>query len=171
MEYREPRRDVLLLDTRNTPLPRAMLDVYHADLRGWIAELCRTAGDGPALGLIDALYGERTMLPGAFARWDAIGPHAELRRQFNLSRDALAILLVAAAPRLWGPLAHVYAAVTGRVHTDEHMLAQLLGDRAAIVRELAAGSPLLAFKLLARTPTGNLVASAEVVSRLAGTCL
>lgn len=171
MEYREPRRDVLLLDTRNTPLPRAMLDVYHADLRGWIAELCRAAGHGPAVGLIDALYGERTSPSGAFARWDAIGPHAELRRQFNLSRDALAILLVAAAPRLWGPLAHVYAAVTGRVHTDEHMLAQLLGDRAAILRELAPGAPLLAFELVTRTPTGNLVASAEVVRRLAGACL
>ena len=171
MEYREPRRDVLLLDTRTTPLPRAMLDAYHADLRGWVAELCRAAGRGPALGLIDALYGERTTLPGAFARWDAIGPHAELRRQYGLSRDALAILLVAAAPRLWGPLAHVYAAVTGRVHTDEHALAMLLGDRSAILRELAPGAPLLAFELLARTPTGNLVASAEVVSRLAGTVL
>ena len=108
------RRDVLILDTRNTPLPRAMLDAYLDDLRSWISDLCRAAGNGPALSLVDALHGPCSA-PGAFSRWDAIGPHAALRREYGLSRDALAILLVAAAPRLWGSLAHVYAAVTGRV--------------------------------------------------------
>ena len=84
------------------------------------------------------------------------------------ARDAIAILLVAAAPRLWGSLAHVYAAVTGRVVIDEHVLARLLGDRSAVVRELARTAPLVAFGLINIRPTGAIVASAEAVGRLAG---
>jgi hypothetical protein len=163
----EPRRDVLVLDTRTTPLPRAMLDAYHADLRAWIRDLCRAVGRGPGLGLIDALY-PATSEPGAFIRWDAIGPHAMLRRQYQLSHDAIAILLVCAAPRMWGPFAHVYAAATGRVTLDEHVLARLLGDRSAVLRELSSTAPLLTYRLVSRRPTGEIVASAEVLCRLAG---
>ncbi len=162
----EPSRNVLVLDTRTTPLPPAMLDAYHADLRGWIRDLCRAAGASPSMDLIEALY-PTTTTPGAFARWHAIGPHAALRREYGLSNDAVAILLVAAAPRLWGPIAHVYAAATGRVGIDEHVLAALL-DRGAVLRELAPGAPLLAYRLISRRPTGAIVASAEVVCRLAG---
>lgn len=161
------RRDVLILDTRTAPLPRAMLDTYLDDLRSWVSELCRAAGNGPALSLVDALHGPSSA-PGAFSRWDVIGPHAQLRREYGLSRDALAILLIAAAPRLWGSLAHVYTAVTGRVVIDEHVLATLLGDRTAVVRELARSAPLVAFGLVTIRPTGAIVASAEAVGRLAG---
>ena len=161
------RRDVLILDTRTTPLPRAMLDTYLDDLRSWVSDLCRAAGSGPALSLVDALHGPCSE-PGAFSRWDAIGPHATLRREYGLSRDALAILLVAAAPRLWGSLAHVYASVTGRVVIDQHVLATLLGDRSAVIRELAPTAPLRAFGLITIRPTGALVASSEAVGRLAG---
>jgi hypothetical protein len=144
-----------------------MLDAYHADLRAWVRDLCRAAGHGPGIGLIDALY-PATGEPGAFVRWDAIGPHASLRRTYDLSHDAVAILLLTAAPRMWGPFAHVYAAVTGRVIVDEHVLARLLGDLGAVLRELARGAPLLAHKLVSRRPTGEIVASAEVLCRLTG---
>jgi len=159
------RRDVLLLDTRATPLPRAMLDAYLCDLRSWITDLCRAADRGAPLSLVDALYGPPST-PGAFARWDSIGPHAALRRQYGLSADALAILIIIAAPRLWGPLAHVYAAIAGRVGIDEQVVAKLLGDRSAVLRELTRDAPLIAFGLVARRPTGELVASSEVVCRL-----
>jgi hypothetical protein len=164
----EPRRDVLVLDTRTTPLPRAMLDAYHDALRTWIRDLCATAGGRRATELIDALYPTQAA-PGALGRWDAIGPHACLRRHYNLSPDAVAILLVAAAPRMWAPFAHVYASITGRVGLDERVLATLLGDRRAVLRELASTGPLLACKLLSRRSTGELTASAEVVCRLSGT--
>lgn len=162
----EPRRDVLVLDTRTTPLPRAMLDAYHAALRTWVRHLCANAGGRHATDLIDALYPMQTN--SALSQWDSIGPHAALARQYGLTSDAIAILLVASAPRMWAPFAHTYATATGRTGIDEHVLARLLGDRRAVLRELASTAPLIAYKLVTRRATGELVASAEVLCRLSG---
>jgi hypothetical protein len=161
------RRDVVILDTRFSPLPHAMLDRYLADLRAWVAERCRAAGGRAPLALIDALYADGGS-PAGFARWESIGPHAGLRREYGLSPDAVAILLVAAAPRMWGMFAHVYAAVAGRVEVDANVLGVLLGDRAAAVRELDRSAPLVAFGLVSVRASGAVVPSAEVVCRLAG---
>jgi hypothetical protein len=103
-----------------------------------------------------------------FARWDTIGPHASIAWDHGLSPDAVAILLLAAAPRMWGGLLHVYAAISGSVAIDEQTLATPVRSRMALVRELSREAPLLAFGVLSRRPTGAIAVDLDILRRLAG---
>lgn len=162
------------IDFRHAQLPQAMQQQYLVDLQGWISDTCRAAiryggatDQETAEALLDALF-PPAGAGAAFARWDAIGPHAGIARDNGLSPDAVAILLLAAAPRMWGGLLHVYAAITGRTQVDEHAMATLMRSRMAALRELSREAPLLAFGGVARRPTGALTVNADVVCRLAG---
>lgn len=162
------------IDFRQVHLPQTMQQQYLADLLAWVCDTCRAAircgevADREAAeALLDGLYTP----PGAgagFSRWDAIGPHAAVRREYGLSPDAVAILLLAAAPRMWGGLLHVYAAITGRATVDEHALATLMRSQVSVVRELSREAPLLAFGVMTRRPTGVLTVNHDVLCRLAG---
>jgi hypothetical protein len=160
------------LDTRQGPLPRSMSQLYLADLQAWLADACRRAirqhgtSDPSAPALLEALYGGGSS--EGFARWGTIGPHVALRHEHRLSEDAMSLLLFAAAPKLWGGFAHVFAAITGRLQLDQHTLAMLHGDRGAVVRELVRDAPLVAFGLVTVRPMGAIRASADVICRLAG---
>jgi hypothetical protein len=165
----EPQRDVLFLDTRYAPLPLAMRDQYLADVHGWVIGLCRAAAqDRATLSLIDGLYGNYV---GAWdvARWRSIGPHASIRRELQLSDDAIAILLLTAAPKLWGALQHVYSAIvmpTCSYVVTQPLLAKLIDDRRAVLRELHRDAPLMRSKLVTMRPTGAIAANPAVVQRL-----
>jgi hypothetical protein len=169
-----PQRDVLVLDTHHAHLPLAMREAYLSDLQAWVAVTCRAAArrvdNRAALGLIDTLFGRA---PAAdVSRWQSIGPHAALRRAHGLSDDAVSVLLLATAPRLWGTLSHVYAAIcSGGYHfvLGAHVIGALLGDRRAVATELARTAPLVTHGLVTLRPTGAVMVSPEVVCRLAGT--
>ncbi|HEY5925108.1 MAG TPA: hypothetical protein VIV11_25675 [Kofleriaceae bacterium] len=167
------QREVLFLDTRHSPLPRAMREQYLLDLQGWVIAMCRLAvathGDRVTLDLIQALYGAGGVA-GDFTRWQSIGPHASIRREFQLSDDAVSILLLASAPRLWGALSHVYASITPSClfRLDQKLLELLLDDRAAVARELHRGAPLIRTKLVSVRSTGSIVPNGAVVRRLIG---
>ena len=167
---------VIFLDTRHDQLPLAMREAYLADVQAWVLGTCRAAvraggcSDRSALGLIEALYGQRSF-EGSLARWRSIGPHASIRREFQLSDDAVSLMLLAAAPRLWGALTHVYAAICmpGRNFVvSPLLLSMLLGSRPATLRELSADAPLVKYGLIAIRPSGAILASSDVVCRLAG---
>lgn len=162
------------IDFRHVQLPHAMQQQYLVDLQAWVSDTCRAAircggaaDRETAEALLDGLF-PPAGAGASFARWDAIGPHAAIAREYGLSPDAVAILLLAAAPRMWGGLLHVYAAIAGRTQIDEHALATLMRSRMAAVRELSREAPLLAFGVLARRPTGALTVNADVLCRLAG---
>jgi len=172
----QTQRDVLYLDTQQAPLPLAMREAYLGDLQSWVIAMCRAAArrgaaaDRCTVGLIDALYG-RGGSEADILRWRSIGPHANLRREFGLSDDAVSILLLVTAPRLWGALAHVYAAI--RLPTagviSQFLLATLMDSRTAVLTELAREAPLVRHGLVSIRPTGAIVASSTVVRQLAGT--
>ncbi len=160
-------RDLPRLEPRHVQLSFASSEQYLADLQAWVADACRSAIGASAAALIEALYGPCRPRAGV-ARWSTIGPHAILRREHQLSAAATSILLLAAAPILWGGFAYVYAAITGRREVDRHVLAVLHGDRAAVRRELGREAPLVASDLVSVRATGAVVASKHVVCRLAG---
>ncbi len=171
-----PQRDVLFLDTRFQPLPLAMREQYLADLQGWVVATCQMAaaarGDRSTLGLIQALFGACGHA-GSFERWHSIGPHASIRREFQLSENAVATLLLASAPRLWGCMSHVYASMSMpncRFVVDAAMMSMLLDDRDAAMRELHREAPLVRGQLVSiRAATGAIVPASAVVRRLANT--
>jgi hypothetical protein len=162
------------IDFRHCQLPHAMQQQYLLDLQAWVADTCRAAircGGAADRDTAEALLDGLFPSPGAgasFARWDAIGPHAAIARENGLSPDAVAILLLTAAPRMWGGLLHVYAAITGRTAIDDHALAVLLRSQMTVVRELSREAPLVAFGVVSRRPTGSLTVNRDVVCRLAG---
>jgi predicted kinase len=122
-------------------LPRDAHARYLDDLRAWVAALCRPAGGDPAA---DA---EAT---AAFARWRDGAPHVELADRLGLSPLAGTLLVLAAAPQIWGELARSYGQVSAdpaRPLVDELLLAQLLGAdavaRVELARELDDDAPLI----------------------------
>jgi hypothetical protein len=170
--------DVLYLDTEHTPLPAAMRESYLSDVQAWVLDGCRRAiRAGVATGriapgvmsLCDALFG----WPGPACkldRWHSIGPHAALRRSANLSADAIAILLYAAAPELWSSMTFVYSAIsmTGRGVPDRQVLGALLGDPSAVASELKPSAPLVESGLIVAPAWGVVTVDREVIRRLSG---
>jgi hypothetical protein len=157
-------------------LPPDKLEAYLADACTWVVSLCRTAlataHDSGRLGCAEpaeldtvlddhgghapsALAGARELEDAAalrFSRWDHRGaPHIELARELRLSPLAISLLLLAAAPQIWGELAHAYGLCVvdrSRPLVDELLLGHLLEadtrTRAAIGRELDPDAPLVA---------------------------
>ena len=169
---------VLYLDTEQTPLPAAMRETYLADLLAWVLDGCRRAIRAgvatrrirrAASSLCDALFGW-TGPACKLDRWHSIGPHAALRRSANLSPDAIAILLYAAAPELWSNLALVYSAIsaTSRGVPDRQVLGALLGDPTAVARELAPTAPLVQTGLVSVGDTGEVSVDRDLLRRLTG---
>jgi len=136
------------------------LDAYLSDTRAWVSALCRTtlaraaAGDGDdraaeALGRARAQEREATE---RLERWRGLDvPHLEVARELRLSPIATAMLLLIAAPQIWGELARAYGACTAdpaRPLIDELLLAHLLeadatSTRTVIGRELDEDAPLV----------------------------
>jgi hypothetical protein len=171
--------NVLYLDTEHTPLPAAMRETYLEDLQAWVLDGCRRAIRAgvatrriprAATSLCDALFG--WVGPACkLDRWHSIGPHAAVRRSAGLSTDAIAILLYAAAPELWGSITFVYSAisVSGRGVPDRQVLGALLGDPAAVARELAPTAPLRQSGLVTVPSSGEVSIDRGLLRRIAGT--
>jgi hypothetical protein len=164
------RSNALIVDTHLAPLPAEMQDVYLSDFRAWVVAACRreAARNARALAILDALcVGSGSA--SRFRNWSAIGPHAALRREYGLSEDAVAILLLCAAPQLWHALGHVYVSIaTQRRGVDARLLGDLLGDRCAVQRELSPDSPLLTCGVISQRSNHTFVVSRDIVLRLAG---
>ncbi|HTL37774.1 MAG TPA: hypothetical protein VL326_31800 [Kofleriaceae bacterium] len=169
---------VLYLDTETTPLPAAMRETYLADLQAWVLDGCRRAIRAgvatrriarAATSLCDALFGW-TGPACKLDRWHSIGPHAIVRRTANLSPEAIAIVLYAAAPELWGNMALVYRAISasGRGVADRQVLGALLGDPATVARELAPTAALIQSGLVTVGVSGEVSVDRVLLCRLAG---
>ncbi len=123
------------------------LDEYLADAFAWISALCRTAQAGAASDVRE----QEDLAAARFARWNRSGaPYIEVARELGLSTMATTILLLAAAPQIWGELARTYGVLAGdaaRPLVDELLLAHLLGAgtraRSEIGRELDPDRPLV----------------------------
>ncbi|MBL9019198.1 MAG: hypothetical protein JNL83_33725 [Myxococcales bacterium] len=179
-------QNVLVLDASFGGMSLGALDRYLSDMRAWVLQSCRMAlAAGTACGrigtlpgaLLEALVGA-CGASGDAARFVASGedvPHRLLARQLGLSRLGSAIMVLAAAPRLWGDLAQLYSNIgfTGKAIVEEGLLAALLGcDRGAIERELDPGAPLTVTGVCrlgpGARPTAPVIVHAMVVRRLAG---
>jgi hypothetical protein len=161
---------------RTATLSRRALAAYLDDYRTWVGSLCRTAhaialdggqvarGDGaqeleaivaPSSGRAsDILARARAAECEAterFERWNQRGaPHIELAAELGLSSAATTILILAAAPQIWGELARAFGIVArdpARALVDELLLAHLLEadipGRAALARELDSDAALV----------------------------
>ena len=103
---------------------------------------------------------------------------AEIAREFDLSRAAADILLIAAAPAIWGSMARLYAVITndeGRPLCDEWLAAHLLSERVGrreVARELDPLSPLCRHGLICNAggtrPFAKLTVHPLVIRRLYG---
>lgn len=180
------------------------LKAYLADARAWVVSLCRTAfataldtgrlvrAEPPELDAVlgdqrgraaDARTRARKLEEDAtkrFSRWNRDGaPHVELAHELGLSPLAMSLLLLAAAPQIWGELAGAYGlcvADRARPLVDELLLAHLLEAdtprRAAIGRELDQDAPLIfsGAVTLARglRPYGAISVHPTIARRLAG---
>jgi ATPase family associated with various cellular activities (AAA) len=88
---------------------------------------------------------------------EGIRPLGELGDEFALSSLARKILVMVAAPQLWGELAQLYGIVTsasGRAICDEHLLRLLLGDHVNphdLAHELLPTQPLRGLGLIHAT--------------------
>jgi hypothetical protein len=148
---------VLVINATVGGLTLGALDRYLADMRAWVLAHCRVALEsGTASGRIgkipgavmDALIaagGGTTGDVARFLRYDADAPHVALARQLGLSSTATAILVLSAAPQLWGDVAQLYAKIgfTNRAIAEARLLAALLNvDVATIMRELGHGTHL-----------------------------
>jgi hypothetical protein len=84
-------------------------------------------------------------------------PLVALSREFGLSAMARQLLMVAAAPGLWGEIARLYGILAndeGRPLCDELLVCQILGHQANrhdIARELDRDAPLVKYGLLRAT--------------------
>lgn len=168
-------------------LTLAALDQYLADMRAWVLGNCRVAlaagtasgriGDKPG-AVLDALIAAGGTASGElerFLRYDAKAPHVALARQCGLTGTATALIVLAAAPILWGDLAQLYKMIgfTGRAIVEERLLAALLDmDLAAIAAELDPGAPLAVTGVCklacGARPNASLIVHPLVVRRLAG---
>jgi ATPase family associated with various cellular activities (AAA) len=130
------------------------LDDYLTDTREWIERLCSTAQVLAGRGdeVLPAAREREQAATEQMARWNRRGtPHLEIARELGLSATATTVLLLIAAPQIWGELAHSYGrcvADPARPLVDELLLAHLLdagtAARVAIARELDDDAPLVA---------------------------
>jgi hypothetical protein len=142
--------------------PRGELAEYLGDVRAWVSALLRTAAAREAAALtprgeraaaaLEAARAEERDATDRLERWRGRGvPHVEVARELGLSPMATAVLLIAAAPQIWGEISRAYGARAlgpARPIVDELLLAHLLeaddaAARAMIARELDAGAPLV----------------------------
>ncbi|HEU0029323.1 MAG TPA: ATP-binding protein [Kofleriaceae bacterium] len=107
----------------------------------------------------------------------SLKPIDELVEEFGLSSLARMILVLVAAPQMWGEVAQLYAVVANnptRDVVDEHLLRQLLGPRVNphdLAHELSPTEPLMRFGLVQTTssaprPFTGLAPNPLVLSRL-----
>ncbi|MEJ7601059.1 MAG: ATP-binding protein [Kofleriaceae bacterium] len=88
-----------------------------------------------------------------------VKPLDELVAEFGLSPLARMVVMLVAAPQMWGEIAQLYGVVANnatRDVVDEHLLRQLLGPRVNphdLAHELGPTQPLLHFGLLHATTT------------------
>jgi hypothetical protein len=177
---------VLVFDASFRGMRLDALDQYLSDMRAWVVQSCRTAlAAGTACGRIGRLPG--AMLDALvtacgssgdavrFMRYSGDVPHVALARQLGLSAMATAIMVLSAAPRLWGDIAQLYAKIgfTGKAIVEERLLAALLGcDRAAVKRELDSRAPLAITHVCkieaGARPDAPVIVHSTVVRRLAG---
>jgi ATPase family associated with various cellular activities (AAA) len=141
------------------PLTGATLDAYLTDTRAWVESLCRTAlaiaagepTDEAAAQRLAAARAAERYAAERFSRWNRRGaPHVELARELDLSPMATTILVLAAAPQIWGELARSYGRCSddpARPLVDELLLAHLLeaptATRSLLGRELDPDAPLI----------------------------
>ena len=123
---------------------------------------------------------QETAAAERFSRWNRAGvPHIEIARELELSPMALSLLVLAAAPQIWGELARAYGLCThdaARPLVDELLLAHLLeadaATRAAIGRELDDDAPLIASGAVVMSrglrPYAALTVHPAIARRLAG---
>lgn len=181
------RQDRLVISASVGGLSLQALDGYLADMRAWVLGNCRVAlAAGTASGrigekpgaMLDALIAAGGTATGdleRFLRYDAKAPHVALARQCGYSGLATAVLVLSAAPILWGDFAQLYKMIgfTGRAIVEERLLAALLNkDHATIAAEIDPGAPLAVTgvcKLGPGTrPNAPLIVHPLVVRRLAG---
>jgi ATPase family protein associated with various cellular activities (AAA) len=161
--------------------PEALED-YLTDTLAWVECLCATAA-AAAGGSEDAQAAAREVERVAtdrMARWNrGNAPHAELARELGLSPTATTVLLLIAAPQIWGELARSYGrcvADPARPLVDELLLAHLLdastSARVAIARELDDDAALVASGAVevgrGLRPYAALSAHPAIARRLAG---
>ncbi|HEY1811468.1 MAG TPA: AAA family ATPase [Kofleriaceae bacterium] len=159
------------------------LAAYLDDTRGWIEAMCTTTCLVARSSDDDALRAARaraTAAGDAFAQWDGAGaPHVALAGELGLGTLATQILVIVAAPQIWGELARTYGECTNdraRPLVDELLLAHLLeanvAMRSEIARELDDGAPLIrsGAVTIARTlrPYAALAVHPVIARRLAG---
>jgi broad-specificity NMP kinase len=164
------------------------LEAYLDDLRAWVDALCAAAHARRRLGTADvgdAIVRSRELEDSATRRliaWSRRGvPHVELAQELALSPLATSLLIVIAAPQIWGELAGAYGAISAdcaRPLVDELLVAHLLDAgttaRSAIAGELDEGAPLVASGAViiasGLRPYAQLSVHAAVARRLAGAC-
>ncbi len=153
---------------RRAVLGGELLETYLEATRHWIVSLCRTAialapkvaaraglvapeAEAASDSVIAAARAEEGEAMAQFTAWAQRGaPHVEVSQELGLSGTATAVLLVAAAPQIWGELARTYGTCTAdaaRPLVDELLISHLLEanaeTRAAIGRELDEDAPLV----------------------------
>ncbi|NVB82131.1 MAG: ATP-binding protein [Kofleriaceae bacterium] len=164
-------------------------------MRRWVVASCRaalaTAGardahddvsfampQPPSEAATTAMAAARDALD-VFSTWADGAPHVELARALELSPLATRILVLVAAPQIWGELARAYGRCTAdpaRPLVDELLLAHLLHadsrQRAALGRELDEDAPLIrtGAVVLARglRPYAAVAVHPAIARRLAG---
>ena len=165
------------------PEPLTVVDIveYQRDAQRWIESLCNAAlasRRDDAERMARARSQERGHA-ARFSRWERPeAPHVELARELGLSPIARTLLLLIAAPQIWGAVAASYVScVEGtRPLVDELLLGRLLDAnimlRTAIACELDHGAPLIASGavLIGRgvRPYAALSARSSIARRISG---
>jgi len=164
------------------PLGPGDLADFLDDARAWVTAVCHTAlaiAEASTDEVVRARALERDAFDG-FARWhQTSAPHVELAVELGLSASASVLLVLSAAPRIWGELAVLYAQVAGdreRGVVDESLLATLVEadavTRVTIARELDPDAPLIRSGAIELTrgirPHAALTVHPRIVRRLAG---
>jgi hypothetical protein len=154
---------------------------YQRDARRWIESLCTAAiagrRDDPQR-IADARRQERGHA-ARFSRWERPeAPHAMVARELGLAPLARTVLLLIAAPQVWGEVAASYVScVEGtRPLVDELLIGRLLDAnivlRTSIACELDHTAPLIArgAVLIGRgvRPYASLAARSQIAKRICG---
>lgn len=143
------RAIALAWDDRRLTAAEADAPPFHAEVHG-----IRRRSQGNALSDLELATNGVVAAVRALSAIEArlsgrTSPIGRLAAELALSPTAFQILLVAAAPVLWGELARLYAILTNDVSRplcDEHLVTDVLGSQIAprdIVRELDADAPLV----------------------------